>query len=477
MFDFNIKNFRSFENQSFSFSKINVLIGENSSGKSSLLKFFLALKQTLSQAHSAETNFAFSGQNADLGNFSEAIYYNEDDRNLEFSFTIHQYDPYFFGFVKQLKLGSLRRIKSSLKDASKHPVDVFFSINKELNQHTNIKCEISNPSLGKITFNFPKVNQSPKNVFIETSKPCSITFEDKISDTSYLLTDLRYEKEGFLTLIQAAPLESSILKILGLSGPYQELSKENQERYESIFYPVAYLLIVQNYLQRNIEKMDYINPLKTAPSRIYFARDAKDSSHINDIEDFVHFFSKENEQTKKLLEVFIKILRDFGILDDLKIVNDPKLPVRELRVKIKEHFSNITDVGYGVSLQLPIILKCFLAEILPERHGSIILIEQPEVHLHPKLHAKLIQTLLFLSKRTTYVIETHSEHIVRKLQVAVKNSDVYKMTSNDISIHYLTRDKNSVVTAHKILDDGKLQPSFASGFFDNSYQLSRALLD
>ena len=206
-------------------------------------------------------------------------------------------------------------------------------------------------------------------------------------------------------------------------------------------------------------------------------KDVKQSNQINDIEDFVNFFGRDTEQSRKMLPEFIKLLEEFGILNSLEIIKDDRLPVYELRVKIKNLLSNINDVGYGVSLQLPIILKCFLAEVLPERQGSIIFIEQPEVHLHPKFHANFIATLLKLSKYTTYFIETHSEHIVRKLQVAVKDK-AYKLNSQDVSLHYLIRDEDqSNVTVHTIGKDGKLNPTFPAGFFDNSYQLSKALLD
>ena len=112
--------------------------------------------------------------------------------------------------------------------------------------------------------------------------------------------------------------------------------------------------------------------------------------------------------------------------------------------------SNISDVGYGVSLQLPIILKCYLAEVLPERRGSIIFIEQPEVHLHPKLHAKLIETLFSLSKHTSYFIETHMQHIIRKMQVLVKEKS-NKFSPEDVTIHYMIRNEEDTnVTVHSI---------------------------
>ncbi|MGO4710741.1 AAA family ATPase, partial [Chryseobacterium sp. 2TAF14] len=65
MFDLSINNFRSFKNQSFKFSRINILIGENSGGKSSLLKFLLSLKQTIESPY--EVNLKLKGDYTDLG--------------------------------------------------------------------------------------------------------------------------------------------------------------------------------------------------------------------------------------------------------------------------------------------------------------------------------------------------------------------------------------------------------------------------
>ncbi|HWY10784.1 MAG TPA: AAA family ATPase [Bacteroidia bacterium] len=77
-----IDNFRSFKGQEFGFSKVNILIGENSAGKSSLLKFILALKQTMNKG----TNLKLHGEYVDLGNYQEVIYYHELSNKLRFSF-------------------------------------------------------------------------------------------------------------------------------------------------------------------------------------------------------------------------------------------------------------------------------------------------------------------------------------------------------------------------------------------------------
>jgi predicted ATPase len=140
---------------------------------------------------------------------------------------------------------------------------------------------------------------------------------------------------------------------------------------------------------------------------------------------------------------------------------------------VKDLESNLTDVGYGVSLQVPILFQAIMSEVLG---GETILLEQPEIHLHPKLQANFIETLIKYGQRNTYFIETHSEHIVRKLQILIKNRE-YNLSSNDISIHYFTKqDKKFLITSHTIDEVGRLEPNFPPGFYDNSYTLARQLL-
>src|SRR5690606_9675780 len=84
MFKLLLNNFRGFNNAEFEFAKVNIIIGENSSGKSSLLKFFLAVKQTL-ESH-RESNFLLSGARVDLGNFKNTVFENDINKKISFGF-------------------------------------------------------------------------------------------------------------------------------------------------------------------------------------------------------------------------------------------------------------------------------------------------------------------------------------------------------------------------------------------------------
>jgi predicted ATPase len=181
------------------------------------------------------------------------------------------------------------------------------------------------------------------------------------------------------------------------------------------------------------------------------------------------------EIRSKFLEAFNKAFSQFGLAEEIDVKRSDEFGALILRVKINGLWSNIKDVGYGVSLQIPIISQSLLANQFGM--AEIVLIEQPEVHLHPRLQAKFISTLLEVDDySSTYFIETHSEHIVRKLQSLVKNKPD-KIKSEDISIHYFKRTQDKFeVTQHKINENYRLVPNLPKGFFDTSFEISKELL-
>jgi len=123
---------------------------------------------------------------------------------------------------------------------------------------------------------------------------------------------------------------------------------------------------------------------------------------------------------------------------------------------------SLSQVGFGISQLLPI-----LTMILASRKNSIILIENPEVHLHPKLQADLVDLYLFaLNNDRKIVIETHSEHIINRLRVRVKESpDIL----GKINLLFFEKEKGIVkTTTVELTKDGKLS-HWPANFFDQSY--------
>lgn len=463
MFELSINNFRSFKEQTFNFKRVNILIGENSSGKSSLMKFLLMLKQTIETPK--EVNLSLNGELVDLGNFKEVIYYHKTKNHIAFEFKFHKaYSLFFFTFRTLAPKSSSNEVKekrkhieSLLQEAIIFPTSVKFELSEKLHLHEEIKTSFHNPYLGEL-FIEPSDNESAdhqQTSLIDELPKCRITYKSKTRGKDIILENIEFEKRGFLTIIMTQSLRDAI------------------KNDETLFEELAFLLVTQNFIGYNLDRLTYINPIKNSPQRFYYRKDIKSTYSNIDLEKFIELI-----RSKRLPPNFIEKLQDlvheYGIATDFKVISANNLPVQELRVKIKNLFSNIHDVGYGVSLQLPVLFEAMYAEI--EKKPKTFLIEQPEVHLHPKLQAKFIDTLLKMGNRNNYIIETHSEHIIRMLQLIVKEKK-HGLKSEDISIHYFRRgDKEFTISEHPILPTGQLNTPFPPGFFDTSYELAKKLI-
>tara|TARA_R110002072_G_scaffold182067_5_gene338250 strand:+ start:11169 stop:12557 length:1389 start_codon:yes stop_codon:yes gene_type:complete len=462
MFNLNIHNFRSFQNQDFKFSRINILIGENSGGKSSLLKFLLVLKQTLDSP--TEGNLKLKGDYTDLGNFEEAIYKRKNRSKLKFAFAnAEKYHKYFLSEYEEyeydLNNKHKKQILKFVKNVENSTTSIAFDLTSKLNNHHAIKTTISNNKIGYLEIIQRKRNED------DNARELICDLKIKLNEQEeFVFENCLGFKHGFFTMI-GIELKDRFIKKYG-------------DKFIPYYYSAFYLLLFQNFTIKNIELIRFVNPIGSSPKRFYFKEDKKASYKNIDIEKFINImgdpaFSKKdyNERITDLN----KVIKEFGIADEISLVTDQQLPVVALNVKTKEFWSNITDVGYGVSLQIPILFQAVLSEKYT-KDGQTLLIEQPEVHLHPTLQSNFIKTLINLGSKNRYFIETHSEHIIRKLQVMVK-SDEFKLKPEDVTIHYFKRTPEKFeITNHYIQTNGRMEPKFPDGFFDASYNLIKELL-
>ncbi len=117
------------------------------------------------------------------------------------------------------------------------------------------------------------------------------------------------------------------------------------------------------------------------------------------------------------------------------------------------------NVGFGISYVLPIIISASLI-----KPGGVMIIENPEVHLHPRAQSELIKILCELSKCDVQVIiETHSDHIINGVRVFAKDND---FSEKDNIIHSVSELAGKrTVTEIRIDSDGNLT-NLDDGFFD-----------
>jgi predicted ATPase len=110
----------------------------------------------------------------------------------------------------------------------------------------------------------------------------------------------------------------------------------------------------------------------------------------------------------------------------------------EVRVRRHRHSPQvlITDVGFGVSQILPVLVLCYYA---PE--GSTIILEQPEIHLHPAVQAGLADVFIDViqNRKIQIIVESHSEHLLRRLQRRIAE-EYEDMTSEDAALYFCNID-------------------------------------
>lgn len=119
----------------------------------------------------------------------------------------------------------------------------------------------------------------------------------------------------------------------------------------------------------------------------------------------------------------------------------------------------ITDVGFGVSQVLPVLVLCYA---VPK--GSTIILEQPEIHLHPAVQAGLADVLVDAVKvrDVQIIVESHSEHLLRRLQRRIAEA---ALPASDAALYFCgARDGTSSLTRLELDDFGNIR-NWPSGFF------------
>jgi predicted ATPase len=456
MFNLYLNNYRSFLEQEFRFSKINILIGENNSGKTSLLYFLRLLKQTLIIPNG---NLNLIGPYINLGTYESIIYNHEKNRNIRFDFEFESgVRDLFLNFFIISKTPEKREIErkifqeklSIIKDYSNK---ISIELTEHLDKHSEIKTIITNKSLGTLEVLFPPelIAKVPPG---DVGDYCSLKYHRNIDGKVLQLDNISYTLHSCLSLVGGSSLYDICKKI---------------DETDNLFYEIAYLLLTQNYFREQMMKINFINPITSAPLKYYQMNPPTMSSFSNNLQDFLDVLGNMNEaELENFKAALNEIIREYGIADEIDFKFYDDLDIAVVKVKIVGIWYNLTEIGYGVAMQLPVILGSMMYK------NSIILLEQPEVHLYGNLISKLIEILINRGKDTIFFIETHSEYVIRELQILVKEK---KVDSEDISIHYLTRNKEkTVVEYYHIKENGAITPVLPDSFFNKSFQLAKQLL-
>ena len=255
-----------------------------------------------------------------------------------------------------------------------------------------------------------------------------------------------------------------------------------------------------------LEKVKYVNSSSVAIKRLYSPEDNDKigiciKHYLKGKQQTYNFLTfGPSEKEKKTMNEYCqgmfmnKWIQLFGIGDGIKIKGTEEgLGVLVYLEKEGEEVL-LADEGYGITQLVALLLQIENNILNAElRSGekkdsaerdlqyvpSTIYVEEPEVHLHPKYQSLLADMFVeaYQKYNIHFIIETHSEYLIRKLQVLVADKE-NNLTPNDVSLNYVDKDENGISTNRKIeiLEDGRLSEPFGPGFFDEADSLAMDLM-
>ncbi len=161
-------------------------------------------------------------------------------------------------------------------------------------------------------------------------------------------------------------------------------------------------------------------------------------------------------------------LKAMNLADSLSIKALGSSARYELWVENQGEASNIKDVGVGVSQVLPVIVAALFAQ-----PGHIVIVEEPESHLHPLAQSQLAELFAKVSheRNVQFIIETHSEHLFRRMQTLMARGEI---TNQNCAMYFIERE--GVQARLKMLEadaNGRIR-NWPDKFFGDSVGESRA---
>ena len=218
-----------------------------------------------------------------------------------------------------------------------------------------------------------------------------------------------------------------------------------------------------------LKSITYLGPLRSYPERLYtISGRGRESTGIRG-EFTPHILYYSSDIQTKVNQWF----ESFEIPYDLKIseFGDVQLAGKYVSIALIDKNTNtpvtLADVGFGINQLLPII-----TEGLTPEANEIICVEQPEIHLHPRLQANIADLMIDTirdeeGKRKQWIVETHSELLIRRIQRRIREGT---LTPNDVSVLYVDPgDDGSKIEVLELDEDGDFIDEWPHGFFDEGF--------
>jgi len=421
-------NFRAFKDQEFKFRRLNIFVGKNNSGKSSAISALNVLAQTFNDQDLDGTPLLLNGPFDNLGTYIDVVNGNHPRRKISIEIDVDGYH-----LKTEYKYRTQRR-----------QIDLTY-------------FELFNK--GKSTVRFVQRKDA---------------YDFAIGGEAYekLFPDMPKRRPRFRNFW---PITLGINRFAPTPGGMAASNSKVRDAERVV-------LQARRMFDAHFSSFDTISPFRDKPQRTYlYSGETARKIGVtgsNTATMLASDSAKRGSQKKHLVDNISNWFQYTGIAKGLEVVS---LTPRHFEICLISNDGtkhNICDVGFGCSQVLPVLtagLNLFGADNSP-RHSQILVVQEPEIHLHPNAQAAMGSFFVSLVSGGGQVfVETHSDNMVLRIARHVALGDI---PYQDVAIFFVSDEGEERVTPIHLTQSGKFVPDFPGGFFPQrqaeSLEIARA---
>lgn len=361
-----------------------MLAGANSSGKSSLTQSLLLLKQTLESG--SKEPLKLDGQYVSADNLAELLYGKQRNSLLSYEFFFEAQEladvPELESYIHDDKLVKAKFSVSFVANGSIHVSDASLTLTgTQKDVSIGIKRISSGTNIGKcqVVASEPKILGLDETNGVKKLTPCSLEFSNFIPTFGECL-----RKNAGVKLFT---------------------------------FPL--LKVFRKSLEQFFSDMIYIGPIRIKPELIVSYNTTPQSSYVEQDGLNTRYILHEKKSMKLSWgatlgeEIQEWVCNRLGLAENIETSKDQ---AKHYRTKLQNKQGlaiDLSHMGFGVSQVLPIIVQALMM-----KRNSLLIVEDPCVHMHPYIQAELVDFFLEVGRKTSckILLETHSDHMITRLR-------------------------------------------------------------
>jgi len=422
-----LKNFKCFPDNNIKLSRLTLLLGANSSGKSSIIYSLL----TSLQSEFFPLDLSLNGSLITLGDYNAIAFQHNSEAPIEIGLTFAENEKLKFIYKGVFAKSQKTRMPFFKRGEMRSPI-LCLNIEKHDQYKVEWKYDESyNPTEKKIDEN-------------------KIRIVTDLIKAKYVAEKNKKEMKSIDKMLRDYFKVPASSGSFSFSTPSQLLSDQGVIKFANL---AIHIKAMADNLEHFNRSFNYVGSFRLEPQRSYYHISKEDLKVKRDGANHIEQILNWHELNSPELSLLTNYLKNIGLISVLK-TKRLKGGTFEVRVKTKNTSVPVSlpDVGFGVGQVLPILV----ADLQLPKGGTFV-ISQPEIHLHPSVQADLANHFVNRSQKDDmkYIIETHSEYLINRLRLLIAKR---KISPKDVSIVYLSSCADGM-TLHEIIfhPDGRIE--------------------